>query len=392
MTRQNGSMPPERKRFVRVLLVIAFAIILFLLLSRLDRVGEMLSFVLSAARPLLVGLVIAYVLNLPMSLYEKYLFKGWKESKSKAKRVLLRPICMLLAYLTAIAILGGLIALVVPKLIESVKQLAQNFTFYINDFQVWLDGFLSTYMGGSGAAQTISNLWEEAAKLLQDTLAGAVPKVVHFTVGLAGGIFDMVLSIMFSGFLLYKKEVLVSQLGRLCRAVLGEKRGRAVVEVGTMANGIFTRFIGGQLTEALILGTLCFLGMTILRMPYALLISAVIAVTALVPIVGPIAGTIPSALILLVIEPMQAIWFVVFIVVLQQFEGNLIYPKVVGNAIGLSGVWVLFSIILGGGLFGVWGMLLGVPAFAVIYRLISRWVRGKEETRRLQLAKEKKEQ
>ena len=152
-----------------------------------------------------------------------------------------------------------------------------------------------------------------------------------------------------------------------------------------MANARFSGFVSGQLTEAVILGVLCFLGMSLFGMEYALLISVIIGLTNIIPIFGPIIGTVPGALILLMVEPMKAVWFVVFIVVLQQIESNLIYPKVVGGSIGLPGIWVMFSVLIGGSLFGLPGVLLGVPTFAVIYTLIARAVKKRLHEKKIAL-------
>ena len=377
MEQKNGGSTPERRWLRRNMFLIAFGIGMFLLLLRLDDVWGAILWVLQAATPLFLGVAIAFAINIPMKFFERHICRGWEEN-SKIKRAMRRPLCMLLAYAAVFLVLGGLIWLVLPKVIESVTQLATNFSGYVNSFQTWMDGLLSSYQVEPGEVSFLSKMWEDLVTFLQQVLTEAVPGIISFTVDFTTGLFQLLVSLMLAGFMLYNKEKLLSQLTRLSQAVLGRKKTRSIAEVCTMANLVFSRFILGQITEALILGLICFLCMQVFGMPYALLISTVIAITALIPIIGPIIGTVPCAIILLVIEPVQAVWFVVFIIVLQQLEGNLLYPRVVGNAIGLSGLWVLSSILVGGRLFGVWGMLLGVPTVAVAYRLVARWVRIRE--------------
>lgn len=358
----------------KMVLLITYAILLFLLIYRFEAVWSWITWFFSAIAPLFIGLALAFVFHIPMDFFQYKLLRSWEHSKSRVLRKLWRGMSMLLAYCTVIAVLYGLGALIFPRVVESVSVLASNFGGYLKNFQSWADGFLSSLSVNPSLAETVSNLWGQATTWLQGFMRDFVSGALSFTVGLTAGIFDFVLAIMFSGFLLYNKETVFRQVRRFVEALVGEKRTRKASEVLRLTNNVFGKFVLGQVTEAIILGVLCFIGMLIFGMDYALLISTIIAVTALVPILGSFIGTIPCALILLVIDPMQAVWFVVFIIVLQQLEGNFIYPRVVGNAIGLSGLWVLVSLIVGGGLFGIWGMLLGTPIFAVLYHLIDRWL------------------
>jgi predicted PurR-regulated permease PerM len=287
---------------------------------------------------------------------------------------------MLLAYLTIFLLIGGLGALIFPRVVDSVTALASNFSNYLTRFQVWADGMLSSLSVNPDISEPVSNLWQQGIEMLQNLLSSIVSGAVNFTVGLTAVVYNLLLSLMISGFILYNRKKLFSQFRRLSGVVIGAKHTRRLSEILRLANQVFSRFIVGQTTEALILGTLCFLGMSLFGMHYALLISTIIAVTALIPILGAWIGTIPCAVILMGIDPVQALWFLLFIIILQQIENNFIYPHVVGGAIGLPGVWVLASIIIGGGLFGVWGMLLGTPVAALCYRLTREWVRERENT------------
>ncbi len=374
--------PPRHKktRFRKYLLLITYAIVLLMLLYRIDGIWKAIGSVLHVLAPVFLAFVIAFVLYVPMKFFQFKVFGGWECHRKKGFRRAWRAVSMLCTYLTVLAFLVGLGALIVPRVVESVTILAMNFSGYLNRFQVWSDGILSALTINPEVGAMVTGLWDQAVTFIQGLLGKAVSGALTFTFGFTTGLYQLVISIMLSGFMLYNKDKLCMQVRRLFTVLIGTKNARRSGEVLRMANGIFSRFIVGQFIEAMILGTLCFIGMTIFKMHYALLISTIIAITALIPILGGLIGTLPCAVILLVIEPMQAVWFVLFIIILQQLENNLIYPRVVGNAVGLPGLWVLSSVIVGGGLFGVWGMLLGTPVTAVVYRLIREWVRSNETT------------
>lgn len=369
---------PKKTRLRKYLLLITYAIVLLMLLYRIDGIWKAVSSVLQVLAPVFLAFVIAYVLHVPMKFFQYRIFASWERHRNKGLRRAWRGVSMLCTYLTALAFLVGLGALILPRVVESGAMLAMNFSSYLNRFQVWSDGIQSALAINPEVGAVVTDLWDEAVTFIQGLLGKAVSGALSFTVGMTTGLYQFVISLMLSGFMLYNKDKLFTQVRRLATVIFGAKNTRRAGEVLHIANGVFSRFIVGQFVEAMILGTLCFIGMTIFGMHYALLISTIIAVTALIPILGGLIGTIPCAIILLVIEPMQAIWFVLFIIILQQLENNLIYPRVVGNAVGLPGLWVLTSVIVGGGLFGVWGMLLGTPVTAVAYRLIREWVRSRE--------------
>jgi len=375
MEEKNGR-PPKRER--RYLLYITYAIVLIMLLYRIDDVWKVVQQVLHVLSPVFVAVAIAFVLHVPTEFFQHKVFGAWEKHKNPRLRALWRGASMLAAYLCVLLLLYGLGVLIVPRIIDSIRTLGMSFSSYLARFQSWADGMLSSLSVRPELSDTISSLWDQAVTFIQDLLGSAMGGALEFTIGLTTGVFNFVVSVMLSVFMLYNKDKLFMQFRRLFTVLWGAKRTRRGGEVLGLCNRVFSRFIVGQCTEAVILGTLCFLGMTLFQMHYALLISAIIAVTALVPILGAWIGTIPCAIILLVIDPTEALWFLVFIVVLQQLENNLIYPRVVGNAIGLPGLWVLLSVLLGGGLFGVWGMLLATPAAAVVYKLAREWVGGRE--------------
>lgn len=377
---KHGASRNRWPRMRKYVWLITYTILLFLLLYRIDDAWNALKWFLDVASPIFVGIALAFVFHLPMNFYQYKLLRSWERHPIKLLRRMWRGVSMLLAYLTIFLLIGGLGALILPRVVDSVTALASNFSNYLTRFQVWADGMLSSVSVNPDISEPVSNLWQQGITMLQNLLSSIVSGAVNFTVGLTAVVYNLLLSLMISGFILYNRKRLFLQFRRLSGVVLGAKHTRRIGEILRLANQVFSRFIVGQSTEALILGTLCFLGMSLFGMHYALLISTIIAVTALIPILGAWIGTIPCTVILMVIDPVQALWFLLFIIILQQIENNFIYPHVVGGAIGLPGLWVLLSIIIGGGLFGIWGMLLGTPVAALCYRLTREWVRERENT------------
>ena len=212
---------------------------------------------------------------------------------------------------------------------------------------------------------------------------------MNFTLNLTNSIINFLIGLVVSIYLLAQKEKLILILKKLVYAFTTKSTSAKLIDVGAQANITFQNFISGQITEAFILGSLVFLGMLIFGFPFAVLCSVIIAITAVIPIFGAWIGAIPSAFIILMVEPPKAFWFLVFLIILQQFEGNIIYPKVVGNSIGLDGLWVLFAIIVGGSLFGLVGVLLGIPTFAVLYVIVRRVTNQKLKEKNIVIASQK---
>ena len=211
---------------------------------------------------------------------------------------------------------------------------------------------------------------------LSDYLPTVAEKVANWTSNVVNVIVDIVMGLVFSIYMLLSRKRLRSQMQRILKRMCSKRHYRLVSHYGHITFDTFSNFISGQLAEALILGVLCFLSMTIFHLEYPLMISVIIGITNLIPIVGPIVGTIPGALVLLLIHPLHAVFFVILVIVLQQIDSNLIYPRVVGSSIGLPAIWVLFAITVGGGIFGILGMMLGVPCMSVIYTVLREKVDG----------------
>lgn len=336
--------------------------------------------VVNAAFPLLLGAVIAYVANILMSFYERKI--TWK---NKTWLKMERPACMLLAFATVIAAIIMLIQLIIPQLVSCFRVLLDALPGAIESLYLWLeDNFaISTWLQGQETVFTEETDWENLLKkfggVLVNGVGGAMNAVVAVTSSMVGGVITLFMSLIFAVYILLGKEKLRSQFDRLMNRVLGESRCAKVESVLNVINDCMHSYIVGQCIEAVILGSLCAVGMMILRLPYALMIGALVGVSALIPIAGAYIGAAVGAVMIFSVSPMQAVIFLVFLIVLQQIEGNLIYPRTVGSSLGLPGIWVLAAVTIGGGVMGVLGMVLFVPLTAAVYRLLGRYVQDGEK-------------
>lgn len=323
----------------------------------------------SAASPLIIGCAIAYLVNILMSLYERNYFPKTKSSFVAKSR---RPVCMVAAFLTLLAIVVLIIGLVVPQLISCIQLLLSELPTAMRSFVKMLDrleilpediiNFLNTINWQSKISQVIN--------MVTSGVSSAMGVMIDMISSVFSGIVTTFLSIIFSIYLLSDKDNLRRQSNRVLHHYLPDKIYKKILYVADIVNDCFRRYIVGQCMEAVILGLLCMLGMMLLRLPYASMIGVLVGFTALIPVAGAYIGAGVGAFMILTVSPMQALIFLIFVVVLQQLEGNLIYPKVVGSSLGLPGIWVLAAVTIGGGLMGVLGMLLGVPIVAALYKLL----------------------
>ena len=336
---------------------------------------------LSAASPLIVGAVIAYVANILMSFYEAHFFV---KSKKDVVKKLRRPACMALSFLTAVVAIVWLLTTVLPELARCVEMIVAALPGAISKAYAWLDerfqlGTLLAEMNLSlpGADFDWKAAITSAVSFVMTGVGGAAKVAVTAVSSVFSTVVTMFLAIVFAIYLLAGKEKLGAQFVRLSRTYLGEKVTSRVLYILRVLDDSFHSFIVGQCTEALILGALCFIGMMIFGFSNALTISVMVGFTALIPIAGAYIAAVAGAFMLFVESPLSALGFVLFLVILQQIEGNLIFPRVVGESIGLPGVWVLAAVTVGGGVMGIPGMLIGVPLASAVYRLVERDVRAR---------------
>lgn len=345
----------------------------FLAIHYWSRLAGLAAALAGAAGSLFLGCGIAYVLNILMSFYEKHYFtKIQTPAMEKSRRIL----CMLAALLTLAAVIGLIIGLVLPEVARCISLLASEIPEAISELVIWLEkrGFLTAVMSEDAAKALSSIDWQKKIAEFLSVLAAGVGGVAQAAVGAVSATISMaaqiLIGLIFAIYLLIGKETLKRQVNRLLDHYLKPSWNDKIRYVVGIFHQSFHKFIVGQCIEAVVLGVLCILGMSILRLPYAMMIGTLIGFTALIPVAGAYIGAGVGAFMILTVSPIQALIFLVFIVILQQLEGNLIYPKVVGSSIGLPGIWVLAAVTIGGGLMGIGGMLLGVPTAAALYQLI----------------------
>ena len=328
-----------------------------------------------AAGSLVIGCIIAYVLNILMSFYEKYYFpNSQKAVVVKSKRV----VCLVASLLTLVALVALVIGLVLPELAGCVKLLVAEVPEALDTGIQWLEnsGVLAAVLSDDSIAALTAIDWQAKMAEMIKMLAAGVGGVAQAAVGAVSAtvsvVTQFVIGLIFAIYILFGKESLGGQLRRVMEHYLKPAWNERIRYVVGVFDGSFHSFIVGQCIEAVVLGVLCIIGMTLLRFPYAMMIGTLIGFTALIPVAGAYIGAGVGAFMILTVSPIKALLFLVFIVVLQQLEGNLIYPKVVGKSIGLPGIWVLAAVTVGGGVMGIPGMLIGVPAVAAVYQLVKQ--------------------
>lgn len=349
--------------------VIAAAVCLFVMYF--ETVIAAVKTVIAAAAPLLLGMVIAYVLNLLLRLFERFYFPKSRQEKVMKSR---RPMCILLSFLALFVILILLANLVVPELISAIRLVMDEIPSAAESARQWLIAHSDMMPSIRDSLEQADINWQEMVKKTLDVLVtgagGIFGSVLSFLTGFFGTVAKVLIGTIFAIYLLSAKETLAAQADSMMKAYVKPQMRIRILYVADTMHKTFTSFIAGQCAEAVIIGTLCALGMFLLRMPYAVMTGTVVGVTALIPVVGAYIGAAVGAFMVFTVNPIQALGFVIYLVLLQQLEGNLIYPKVVGSSIGLPGLWVLAAVTIGGGIFGIGGMLLGVPLTAAVYRLV----------------------
>lgn len=364
----------NRKKFRDVLLLGFLIIAIYFLFERSETLLGFFKSVWLILSPFVLGGVFAFILNVPMRFFERHvLFVMDRAAWSKRLK---RPVAILLVVALVFLAVYLILSLVVPELINTVTAIINAVPGAIARLDELLRPYeisISEYLNATFTMPSASEIDAQIDDMLNLVLKGAA-----FSGTVIGTVYDNVLgvffTIMFTFYFLAAKERLRAQLKRVMRAFLKPPVVSETLRIAGLVERTFSSFITGQCLEALILGSLFFLAMTIFRMPYVLLISVFITVTALIPVIGAWMGCIVGALLILVSNPMQALWFVVMFLVIQQIEGNLIYPHVMGNAIGLPSIWVLFAVVLGEGMFGIIGMLLFIPLTSVCYTLLREQV------------------
>ena len=359
--------------------VLAAIVFFFFCLYRWVRIKSYLISIFRIFLPFIYGLAIAYILNPIVIFFDNKVFKK-KFKKEKTSRY----ISLTLASLIFFGIIVGIFSLLVPTMIKSIETLAGNINVYLNDSKDWVSSFSSNLKYKELVESFFSNIsstvigWFSADNL--EHLFLIVREGFLSTIKL---IYNLVIGFVIAIYILYDKERFKAQIKKLLYALFKKERVERILEGSKNADKVFGDFFNAKLIDSLIVGIICFIGMIIFKMPYATMISVIVGVTNIIPYFGPYIGAIPSALIILLVDPSKCIWFLLFVFILQQFAGSILGPKILGSKTGLSSFWVLFSLLVFGSLFGVIGMIIGVPIFSIIYSYVNNILKKKLEEKKM---------
>lgn len=368
--------------------LITYGILLTMFIVKWDFFAGVFSTVYGLLAPFIYGLVLAFLVNGPYELFHKKVFRRLAQGKEGKRAKAARGLSVAAAYLLVFLCIAAMVWVVIPQVAVSLSQLSQNIGGYWETAEQAINNFGGSVGLHTSLREQLDALWGQLGSKLTDIVGQVAPKVIDFTVSFTTGVINWVIGLVVSVYMLYSKETLIHQLKKLILAVFPQKVSAKVLEVGTVSNRIFVRYLLGRIYDSLIVLVLCFVGMSILQMPYAVLISVIVGITNIIPVFGPFLGGIPSAIILLMVDPMKGFGFIVFIIALQQIDGNVICPLVVGDSLGISGIWVLAGVAIGGGLWGVPGMVIGVPVLAVFYLLLKDFVNKRLKKKGIQLEPE----
>ncbi len=374
--------------------VIAAGVLFYFGIDYMGNVMSALGKLMGILSPFIWGLVISYLLIPSMMMYERRLFKPLAARINKTKpRIkkdskLPRVLSLILAEIVMLLIITALFYLIVPQVYDSISAIITNSPSYFDTAYSAIDNLLKDYPEiEQYATKIFGNLTDALTKWGTNTLLPSMENIVaNITNGVfyvLKGLYNVVIGIIVSVYILYNKEPFIAHYRKILYSIFSPEHAKHIISALRFADKTFMGFISGKLLDSAIIGVLCYLGCVALKMPYALLISVIVGVTNVIPFFGPFIGAVPSALLVLLVDPKMCLWFIIFVFVLQQLDGNVIGPKILGTSIGINGFWVLFSIVLFGGIFGFWGMLLGVPAFVIIYTALEMLIDRKLKRHKL---------
>ena len=372
-----------------IMQLILFTVVIIFAFVNIEALWNFFMYIIKVFMPFIIGAIIAFVLNVLLNVVENKLFKKLNEKNSKIWRKIKRPTSVITTFVIIIAIIAFVLGLLIPQLQNTVEIFTDNIDSYKKQSVELLD---KIGISNKDIKKFINGL-DDIQGELTTYLDNNKEEIMQTTVGVAstvvGTITSFVLGIVFAIYILLKKEDLARQSKKILKAYLPEKREKRIREICEVSNTTFGNFISGQCLEALIIGILCFIGMLILQIPYASTISVLVGFTALIPVFGAFIGTAIGAFLILMVDPTKAIIFIIFIIILQQIEGNLIYPKVVGKSVGLPGLWVMVAVTVGASIAGILGMLVSVPLCSVLYGIIKTNVNARIDEKNKQKVKVK---
>ena len=366
------------------ILISTYIVVLAFLLLNINSVLKILGQSLSVFKPFIIGIAIAFLINIPMKCFEKRLITPLlKKSRLKNSKIFARILSLLLTLIILFVLISSFVNFVIPQLVKSTSSLVSGVPQYIDTLQSYATNYFSHIKLSDSMHTNILSGMEKLSNFVVKFANYFISNILGITFSITSAITNFLIGFIIAIYILLSKEKLLIQCKKVTYAFLSEKNANRAIDVSHLVCHKFSRFIGGQCTDGVILGTLCFIGMSIFKMPYALLVSTLIALADLIPIFGTFIGTAIAAFIILMVKPITALYFIIMIVVIQQIEGNLVYPFVVGNSIGLSSFWILVPIFVGSSTFGVLGIIIGVPLFSVIYTLASGYINNRLEDKNI---------
>lgn len=353
---------------VYAFLVIAAVIVFYLGISKFSSFIGAVNSALVIFQPFIVGFIIAYIVNFMLKFYEERLFKIKKISKVKKKNK--RLISLVLAYLSVAVIIYLFIQFVVPQFVDSISRLANNMPTYIENVSSEFERIVEDINVDPEYVTTVINNMNKFAEGLSEAVISFIPVIGSYAAKIASSLWNIVLGLIISVYMLIDKEKYVALSRKVAFAILSNKRANRILDLASRSNDTFGKFFVGKIIDSIIIGILTFIILAIFNMPYTLLVSVIIGITNIIPFFGPFIGAVPSFVIILCLSPSKAIIFLVIIFIIQQIDGNIIGPKILGNTIGISAFWILFAILIAGKVLGLIGMVIGVPVFAVVYTIV----------------------
>lgn len=368
----------QKNKAIANFLVLSGAVVFYFIVKNLGNILDGISVFTGMMTPFIYGFVIAYLLKNPMKYIEKIYGKLIKNPKRKK---LIRGLSLATTMLLAILLLLGFISIIVPQLADSVTIFVNNLPDYMENGNKLLKDTIQKVHVDSEIIKQIFEVWKVLVSKTSEIVSNMLPYAINGVLAFSGKVVNIVVGIVVAIYFLAGKEKFTAQIKKITIAVFSDKTSNYMIEKSKMINTVFSKYISGQLTDAAVLGIICFISMSIFKMPYALLVSMIVTVTNIIPIIGPFIGAVPSVFIISMVSGPKALGFAALILVLQQIDGNILVPKIVGDSTGLSGFWVFLAIFIGGGLFGITGVILGVPTMAVSYSIIKEIVEHRLESK-----------
>ncbi len=372
--------------YLKMMGVIFASILFFVILSNLGIVLGAVKNVTDVFLPLTLGLAIAFIVNMPLKFFELKLFGKLTRKDGKIWRKIKRPICLILSFAVILSVIIVLLSFVIPEFIKTCEKFFVALPGAMANITATVSGWLDTLHIHS-IIESTSIDWSSISTWALDIIGKNQEVITSGALGFVTGLFtsliNIILAVVFSVYILASKEALGRLMKSFIYSIMRRERAKKLISLVVLSNKAFSGFISGQCIEVLLIGILCFIGMLIFKLPYAIMVSCIIAFTAFIPVFGPFIGTAIGAFLILIESPIKALWFVVFIIILQQLESNIIYPKIMGKHVGLPGIWVLISVTIGGGLFGIIGIITSVPICSVLYTLFDRWIKRRLEERNI---------